>query len=66
VKERTEAPHLDFASDEIEPRLQLRALERAVERCELLSGGLFGDVLDDRRSFGEDSAVIELKGRYEA
>ena len=66
VKERTETSHLHLTRNKIEPRLQLRALEFAVRRSELFGGHLVGDVLHNRRSLGEDSAIIELKGRHEA
>jgi hypothetical protein len=66
VKERTEASHLYLARNKIEPRLQPRALELAVRRSELFGGHLVGDVLHNCCSLGEDSAIIELKGRHEA
>src|SRR5438105_97473 len=66
MKKRTEASHLDFARNEIEPRLQLGARKRAVGRSELLCGYLIGDVLNDRRAFCKDRAIVEFKGRYEA
>jgi hypothetical protein len=46
--------------------LQLCALECAVRRRELFGGHLVGDVLHNRRSLGEDSAIFQLKGRHEA
>ena len=48
------------------PITLLDALEFAVRRSELFGGHLVGDVLHNCRSLGEDSAIIELKGRHEA
>ena len=57
-EQRREA-FVQLGADEVEPLLQLVALERAVGRSELLGGHLVGDVLQDGRAFAHLATVVQ-------
>ncbi len=58
IEERRKAL-VQLRRDEVEPRLELGALQSAGGRGELLLGHLVRDVLDDGRAFGDQRAVVE-------
>src|SRR5207244_11369119 len=62
LEQRREAL-MQLRGDEIEPLLQLVALEAAAFRRKACIGLLVGEVLDDRWAFGENLAAIELQRR---
>ncbi len=66
VEEWPEGPLVHLAREEIQPCLQLGALDRAVGWRQSLGRYLIGNVLHNGRPFREQGAVTEYQGRYVA
>ena len=55
-----------LSGDEVEPTLHLGAIERTGGGRQLLLRHLVGDILHDRRSLGQDGAIVEFERRHVA
>ncbi|AOW22593.1 hypothetical protein AVM11_04225 [Sphingomonas melonis TY] len=54
---------MNFRGDEVEPFLETNPLQTAVLRCESIFRTEVGQILKDRRTFGEHLGIVEHERR---